>query len=628
MRTMRTVTMIVGSLVIVLIGGTAAAQVPGEVDGLGFAATETMVWLPAVGAEEYNVYAGSLSRLRTGVLLQCQVDTVGETLYQAAGAPLEGEGLFYLVTARAETGEGTPGADSAGYARNLLASCDTVLRQHVTNRVGFGWDEWTRDRVAALGLQGFIDEQLDPASIDEATNTELLTRLSVVEPPQTVNDLQAIDLVTAVYGRRQLEQQVTLFWTNHFNTEYLESYRFFFKYRDDPVRRRLESITLHYDELEQFRARAFNGNFRELLEDSALSRAMNIYLDTDNNVAGRPNENYARELLELHTMGVDGGYTHHEIDSVARVMTGWNVCKKLPADAANRLGPCIANSLIGTVDEPAGEWVINFRTSQHDCGAKVLFLGSGYETVIPDTCATPSDGMQDLSLALDAIAAHPSTIEYISTKLLQNFVTEEPTPQMLANVAAVWNDPANPHGIGDLREILREVLAQLDLLDIDAAGSKIKTPFEHVASAFRAVRGQTNGTNSVRNYLKRMSHLLHENSVPTGYPEAGGPWLDTNNVLERLNFGMDMAARTGANFGTDLIVMLQDNGVPTTVGHATEIVDFFVDALFGGSLTADERRAAIDYLNTDDSGLPGNYNNARVRETVGFMLGYAQFLEQ
>jgi uncharacterized protein (DUF1800 family) len=310
------------------------------------------------------------------------------------------------------------------------------------------------------------------------------------------------------------------------------------------------------------------------------------------------------------------------------VMTGWNVCKKLPVDAGNLLGPCIANSLIGTVDEPEGEWVTNFRSNQHDCGEKILFPGGVYETIIPDTCAAPADGIQDLTLALDAIAAHPSTVEFVSTKLLQKFVTEEPTAQMLADVAAVWNDPANVHGIGDLREVLRAVLSQLDLTNMETSGSKIKTPFEHVASALRGVRGKTNGKNLVRNYLKRMSQLLHENAVPTGYPEDGGSWLDTNNILERLNFGMDVATRTGANFGTDLITMLQDNGVPTTAGNATRIVDFFIDALFGGAVTANDRRAAIDYLNTDDTGVPGSYNNARIRETVGFLLGYAQFVEQ
>jgi uncharacterized protein (DUF1800 family) len=250
--------------------------------------------------------------------------------------------------------------------------------------------------------------------------------------------------------------------------------------------------------------------------------------------------------------------------------------------------------------------------------------------IIPSTAGNPSAGIGDAQLAFDAIVAHPSTPRYIATKLLQRFVEENPTTAMVDAVVAAWNNPANPHGAGDLREVLRAVLAQTAFRDPDRIGGKIKTPFEHVVSGLRAVRGMTDGLSSVRNYLSRMAELPHQNAIPTGYPEIGGDWLDTNNLLDRQNFGFDMATRTTATFGADVIGLLNANGVVTTPtpNNAPAIVDFLAGVFYGGALTTDERQRAIDYLNTNDSGVTSNYTDARIRETAGLMMGFAQFLEQ
>jgi len=121
-----------------------------------------------------------------------------------------------------------------------------------------------------------------------------------------------------------------------------------------------------------------------------------------------------------------------------------------------------------------------------------------------------------------------------------------------------------------------------------------------------------------------------EYTIPTGYSELGNDWIDTNNLLDRQNFGYDMATRTAATFGADVIGLLNANGVSTAAvpNNAAAIVDFYKGILFGGALTSTERQAAINYLNTDDNGVTTNYTDSRIRETVGFLLGYAQFLEQ
>jgi uncharacterized protein (DUF1800 family) len=612
---------------------TALAAPPGEVTGVTIDGSSNIAWSSTAGADDYNVYRGQLSEI-AGRPPKCHGDEITATSFSSPADPAVGQGFFYLVTAESDVdGEGTPGNVTAGPVRDLLGSCDTVVRNHVLNRTGYGWDEWSRDRIATLGNQAYIDEQLVPSSIDESTNTELQNRLSGIEPPQIRQNLQAAQLVRAVYGRRQLEEAAALFWANHFNTDYFESQGFFNSRYGDPARRNLEAITLHYNDIEIFRDLGFTGNFREMAEQGCIGPAMLIYLDNDNNTAGRPNENLSREVLELLTMGVDNGYTQTDVEELARVLTGWNVCKKQAGQLEDPLAACVPAALIDTAAEPAtGEWVSNFRVNQHDCGEKTLFAGTAYETIIADTCdgggLPTAAGVDDIYDALDAIITHPSTPQFISTKLLQKFATDTPPQAMIDAVVAVWNDGGNPAGVGDMQAVLTEVLSQANLHDPDGIGQKIRTPFEHVAAGFRGTRGNTDGNATIRGYLLRMRHLYFENPVPTGYSELGEDWLDTNNLLERHNYGADMSGRTGSNFGNDLIGLLQDNGVSTGQGNAENIVDFFSDVLFGGALSPVERQAAIDFLFFNDTATTEIYTFARIRDTVGFLLGYPQFLEQ
>jgi len=608
------------------------AAAPGEVTGDRMDQSSILSWNATNGATAYNVYRGDVSWLRTQSGAVCHALQLATTSFSTPVNPVQGQGFFYLVTAKSSAGEeGTSGTDSGGTPRPLRGSCDTVLRNHMFNRFGYGWNEWARDRLATLGYPAYRDEQLNPSSIDESSNTDLNTRLATLVPPDTIEEVLGLDLVNAVYARRQLEQQATLFWDNHFNTNYQESYDYFSFYQTSyPNTRLLEAAKFHYNLQNSFRDLAFNGTFRDIVEASSLSPVMIVYLDTDSNVKSAPNENFARELMELHTMGVDGGYTQQDVVELARVFTGWNVCKKADADANDPLAACIPANTYGTASEPPGQFVRNFRTTQHDTGQKVLFAGTPYQKIIPNTTANPANGINDAELALDAIVAHPSTPKFIARELLQRFVDENPTQAMIDAVVAAWNNPANPHGIGDLREVLRAVVQQAELAGPDAVGNKIKTPFEHVASCLRAVRGKTDGVTITRLYLSPMQEMLHMNPVPTGYSELGDDWLDTNNLLERQNFALDLTSRTGSNFGADVIGLLNGNNVATapSPNNAPAIVDFLADALFGGRLSPEERQAAIDYLNTNDSGAPNAYNDSRIRETAGFMLGFPEFTEQ
>ena len=402
------------------------SAVPPEVTGVEIDQSSTISWANHPCTSRFNIYRGGLAGLLAGHPPRCLVSDLTATSHTETTAPPDLDGFVYLITGEAIE-EGTPGSGSTNDApRALLGSCDGSIRRHTLERVTYGWSEWSADRLDTLGTQGFIDEQLDPATIDESTNNELITRKATIEPPETATELEALALVNAVYARRQLEQRMAVFWSNHFNTFFSKTRGFFNSQYADSARKNLETATVHYVELETFRDEAFNATFRDIVETSSKSPNMIIYLDTRTNKVGSPNENFSRELLELYTMGVAGGYTDMDVVELAKVLTGWNVCKKIPANVDDPLAPCIDPALIDTPDEPDGSWVANFTPGDHDCTLKTV-LG----TPIGPTCGDNVAMAAELGLALDTIVAHPSTPGFISKKLLVEFVTETPTQPMI-----------------------------------------------------------------------------------------------------------------------------------------------------------------------------------------------------
>lgn len=625
-------------LLVVLIATSASAQLPPEVASAVFGDDTTLEWDSATGADFYNVYRGRLDQLTLGGLSRCHGFEVAGTSFSTPDAPASGSGYFYLITGEsALDGEGTAGWSSSGHPRQLLAACTPMMQAHVLNRLGYGWGEWSIDRIRTLGVQAYIDEQLDPASIDESTNLELTSGLQFIDPPADIFQLVQHQVIRATFARRQLEQQAAAFWANHFNTFWQKNAQIFQSIypaclvppapQCDPGFPAVawETAThLQYDDIERFRDLAFNGNFRTMVEESGLSLAMIIFLDTYTSVAGAPNENYPRELMELHAMGVGGGYTQLDVEELSRVITGWSGCKKRITNLGP-LDPCISDYWN---PNPPGKWVAHFVTANHDCTAKTLFAGTPQEVTIPDTCATPEQGLADLGLALDGIVAHPATSQFIATKLLQRFITDTPSQEMIDFVVAEWNDPTNPQGVGDLREVLRAVLDPSLLLDPVNVSSKIKTPIEYAVGALRSTRGRTDGVTEVLNFLNSTSQIPHFNPVPTGWPEDGDSWLDTNNLLDRQNFATAMLSSGDPVFGADPLQLLTDNGISTAPGNSEAIVDFFATAMFGGKWTPAERQAAIDYLDTDSAGTPSPYSATRILETVLLLLGYPHFQEQ
>ena len=418
---------------------------------------------------------------------------------------------------------------------------------HVLNRLTFGPRPAEVDKVRAMGLASWIDQQLHPERIDDAAAAALLPPL---EPPpgsadprelrrfarQQIQSLAAEKILRATYSERQLQEVLVDFWFNHFNVyagkgrtaEYLSDY-----------------------EREAIRPHVFD-RFRDLLEADAKSPAMLFYLDNwlsadptaaeriasmrqqrqqrrqfggfgrfgrrrapiapppepnqaanaargKKNVRGL-NENYGRELLELHTLGVDGGYTQKDVIEVARAFTGW------------------------TIDR---DGTFRFVAALHDPGEKVV-LGHKIKA---------GGGIDDGEKVLDIVAAHPRTAHHIAYQLTQRLVADEPPPALVDRAAARFERTG-----GDLREVVRTIVTSPEFLDASARDAKFKTPFSLVVSALRTTGATVSDARVLVQTLQQMGEPLYMCQPPTGYHNTADAWISAGSLVSRMNFATRIAS--------------------------------------------------------------------------------------
>jgi uncharacterized protein (DUF1800 family) len=467
---------------------------------------------------------------------------------------------------------------------------------HVLSRLSFGARPGDVQRVRAMGVDQWIDEQLHPERItDDLTDTfmrqyqslELAPAQLVVDypPPQqlrqqekrlgdkmtaadsarmrqmqqesqrVINEIESAKVSRAVLSERQLQEVMVDFWENHFSVFA----------RKGPIQTYLAS----YDR-DVIRPNAL-GKFRDLLGAVATSPAMLYYLDNWQSSAdsGRPtllalgrggrgragaltrpgtlpppsgvgtaipqrgrgrglpvppgtdpnmiaqqqqlpqrrgrglNENYARELMELHTLGVDGGYTQQDVINVARALTGWTI----------------------TNPQQGGAFV--FRPETHDAGPK-LILG----------VAMPAGrGIEEGQQVLDMVAKHPSTAKFIATKLVRRFVSDTPPAGLVDRAAKTFAQTD-----GDIREVLRTIITSPEFFSQQAFHSKLKTPFELVVSAVRALNGLPDASQRTVQLVARLGQPIFGKETPNGYPDVADAWMNTGAILNRINFGVAVAA--------------------------------------------------------------------------------------
>jgi uncharacterized protein (DUF1800 family) len=379
------------------------------------------------------------------------------------------------------------------------------------------------------------------------------------------SELQQAKLLRALYSERQLLEVMTDFWFNHFNV-------FLNKDAD-------QYLTTAY-ERDVIRAHAL-GKFKDLLVATAQSPAMLFYLDNwlsmgPNSPAavaankGKPgqavpglNENYGRELMELHTLSVTGGYTQHDVTELARVLTGWTI-QPLEQGAA-----------------------FQFDAKKHEPGDKV---------VVGQTI--PENGMNEGMQVLDMLAHHPNTAKFICRKLAMRFVADDPPPALVERMAAKFLVTD-----GDIREVLRTLFKSPEFWSAKAYRAKVKTPFEFVISSLRATGTDLNNPGPMLGILNKMGMPLYQMVPPTGYSMTASTWMNSEALIDRMNFALALSDGKvgGTNFDAGRLLALgtltsrgfpRPNPADSEAGRGQETALLLIDnALLNGEVSANTQKA-------------------------------------
>jgi uncharacterized protein (DUF1800 family) len=440
------------------------------------------------------------------------------------------------------------------------------------SRAAYGPWPGDLERVRSIGELGWIDEQLDPNSIDDRACDLRARRFESVhcdpalgyefKKPVLREEISRHTILRAIYSRRQLYEVMVGFWSDHLNIFFEKGDCIYLKSTDDR---------------EVIRRHAL-GRFGNLIRASATSPAMLVYLDGKENRKSSPddipNENYARELLELHTLGVDGGYTQHDVSEVARCLTGWTLRTKWSK---------------GTVD---------FDPSRHDDGEK---------TVLGHTIAA-GGGASDLDRVVEIACAHPSTSIHIATKLVRRFVADDPPPILVSRVASVFAQSGG--------EIVPTVRALLMSDEFRAArGIKVKRPFDFVVSSLRALGADTHAHASLVEYLNRMGQGLFQLPTPDGYADEAAAWM--GSLLWRWNYAVALASRQIPTVDAPLDELAR--ALAAIDGTSIDLGRFV--AHFIGRAATPAERAAIAPIASDDA-IP---IDERLAGTVALVLASPAF---
>lgn len=426
------------------------------------------------------------------------------------------------------------------------------LMLHTLRRMTFGPSPEMFDKARRLGLDAFIEEQLSPESIPDpgidsllqpfsTLNMTVAQRLQLDENNQSARELIEATILRQWHSQRQVFEMMVDFWGNHFSI-YIGKF--------------LCKALKTDDDLKTIRPNAL-GKFRDLLHGSAKSPAMLIYLDQAESFGESPNENYARELLELHTVGVESGYSHHDVAELARVLTGWTIS--------------------GPGNRKIGPGIYYFNPEIHDYGEKHVM-----------DMMISAGGEEEGTMILDMLASHNSTAHFISKKLARRFVSDSPDPMLVEALANVFIQSE-----GDTRQILRAVLNSDSFKT--SSGLKFKTPLDFFISTLRVTNTTINGNSrKLYEHLRLLGQLPFSWLMPDGYPDFAEHWATTSGLLDRWNFGFLLVSNVIKGATVDLNALTKD------AASAEDVVDVLSIRFLGSRMPDDARSILVDLASSEN----------------------------
>ena len=416
----------------------------------------------------------------------------------------------------------------------MAALTDRQRIQHLLRRTGFGYSAAELEEYIGLGIEGAVERLLHPEQVDDAAADAAVEPVLAAFAGDPADDeikrQQRQALFQAWYlrlllTRRPLLERMTYFWHDHFATAISK----------------VGNPLLMQQQHERLRAHAL-GAFPALLLAVARDPAMLIYLDNRANTRAAPNENYARELLELHTIGEGNGYTERDVKEAARALTGWRL----------------------------QDGVASFRAQQHDPGSKTILGQTG--------------AFDDADL-MALLARHPATARHIADKLVRFFVRPDSDAALVDRVAAQFVAAG-----GEIRTLLRTILLSEEFYSPAAYRSLVKAPVELAVGANRALGVASDGR-AEGDLGRRLGQLLFDPPNPAGWP--GGPaWLSASSMLTRANYATELTMLRSKR-AADVPALLRAH---RATGSAAQVVDFVLDLLVGGDAPAGTRSVLIEHV--------------------------------